>query len=101
MLFRSIGSSGTYERFFESDGVRYHHILDPGTGYPVKTDLAGVTIVSDMSVDGEGFSTYCILLGSDAAKDFLEEKNIQAVLVKEDGTVITTAGVLFTEVGGE
>ena len=96
---KSIGSSGTYERFFELDGVRYHHILDPGTGYPVRTDLAGVTIVSDVSVDGEGFSTFCILLGSEKAKDFLEKNNIQAVLVKEDGTVITTAGVLFTATG--
>jgi thiamine biosynthesis lipoprotein len=95
---KSVGSSGTYERYFEVDGVRYHHILDPETGYPAGTDLAGVTVVTDLSVDGEGCSTYCILLGAERAQAFLEENHIQAVLVKEDGSVITTSDILYTPV---
>ncbi|MDR0851999.1 MAG: FAD:protein FMN transferase [Clostridiales Family XIII bacterium] len=90
---KSIGTSGTYERYFMQNGVRYHHILDPVTGFPAETDLAGVTVVTDLSVDGEGFTTTCILLGSVAAQQFLEENHIQAVLLKEDGTVITTGDI--------
>jgi thiamine biosynthesis lipoprotein len=90
---KSIGTSGTYERYFMQDGVRYHHILDPKTGFPAETDLAGVTVVTDLSVDGEGFTTTCILLGSEGAQKFLEANHIPAVLVKTDGAVITTGGI--------
>ena len=93
---KSIGTSGTYERYFEQDGIRYHHILDTKTGYPASSDLAGVTVITDESVDGEGYTTICILLGSEAAVGFLEENNIDAVLVKEDGTILTTGLIKFT-----
>jgi thiamine biosynthesis lipoprotein len=92
---KSVGTSGTYERFFIQDGVRYHHILDPQTGFPAQTDLAGVTVVTEKSVDGEGITTMCILFGSEKARQYLEENNIPAVLVKDDGTVITTGGVKY------
>lgn len=93
---KSIGTSGVYERYLTYEGERYHHILDPQTGFPVETDLAGVTAVTDMSIDGEGVTTTCILMGSKGAQTFLEENGIQAVLVKNDGTIITTAGAEFT-----
>lgn len=53
----SIVTSGIYERFLEQDGHRYHHILDPLTGFPLITDLASVTVVSARSIDGEIFSS--------------------------------------------
>src|SRR5699024_5039639 len=49
----SVVSSGDYERYFEKDGIIFHHILDPDTGYPVNNDLDQVTIISDRSVDGD------------------------------------------------
>ncbi len=60
---QSVVSSGNYERYFEKDGVIYHHILDPKTGYPYQNDLLEVTIVSDLSTDGDALSTICYALG--------------------------------------
>lgn len=53
----SVVSSGVYERHFIQDGVNYHHILDPRTGYPYENGLIQVTIISKESVDGDGLST--------------------------------------------
>lgn len=48
----SVVSSGVYERHFEENGVNYHHLLNPKTGYPYQNGLVAVTIVSPRSVDG-------------------------------------------------
>ena len=50
-------TSGTYERCFTRNGRAYHHILDPKTGLPVQTDLAGATVIARTSLDAEGYST--------------------------------------------
>lgn len=59
----SVVSSGVYERYFTLDGISYHHILNPETGYPYKNGLISVTIISKESVDGDGLSTSCFALG--------------------------------------
>ncbi|MDD3277449.1 MAG: FAD:protein FMN transferase [Lachnospiraceae bacterium] len=69
---QSVVSSGIYEREFELDGVQYYHILDPHTGYPVQTDLAQATIVSDSSLLGDAYSTTCVLLGHEKAKSLTD-----------------------------
>ncbi len=69
----SVVSAGIYERYFEFDEKQYYHILDPRTGYPVKTDLNQVTIVCDESALGDVLSTSCLLLGEERAKAFLED----------------------------
>ena len=57
-------TSGVYERSFTTaDGRFCHHILDPRTGRPAATDVAGVTVVADRSLDAEGFSTTLLALG--------------------------------------
>lgn len=82
-------TSGTYERHFEKDGVTYHHILSPITGYPVDTDVAGVTVVTKKSVDAEGFSTTLLALGLERGKAFVQSRpEIRAAhFVKPDGQV--------------
>ncbi|MCR5650153.1 MAG: FAD:protein FMN transferase [Lachnospiraceae bacterium] len=69
-------TSGVYERFFEAEGRKYHHIIDPGTGYPVQTDLLSVTVVADKgkSADCDALATICILKGRDEGKRLLQER---------------------------
>ncbi len=68
---QAVISSGIYERYFEQGGKRYHHVLDPDTGYPVETDLEGVTIVCETGLMGDLLSTCCLLLGQDGAEDLI------------------------------
>ena len=86
----SIVSSGIYERKFERDGVTYHHILDPGTGKPVLTDVVSVTILADSAVTGEGLSTIILLIGSDRAQEIFNSVSgfTGALLVLENGDVL-------------
>lgn len=55
----SVVSSGIYERYYRVNGKLYHHILDTSTGYPVENHLYQVTIISDISMDGDALSTTC------------------------------------------
>ena len=87
-------TSGIYERGFEENGVRYHHIIDPKTGKPAESGLVSVTVVC-----GDALSTACFVLGeagSLALRDTLAaEKNlcIELILVTDDGHVRYTAGL--------
>lgn len=90
----SVVSSGIYERYFEVDGKLYYHVLDPETGYPVETDLAQVTILSEESLEGDALSTSCLILGYEKGRQLIEDTSgVEAVFVKKDGTVETTGGV--------
>ena len=55
-------TSGTYERFLEINGKKYHHIIDPKTGYPVQTHVAGVTLFTRDSVQAENVNDYFLLV---------------------------------------
>ncbi len=68
---KSIVTSGSYERFFVQDGVTYHHILNPSTGYPVDNTLISVTIISDLSVMGDILSTTTFALGLDEGRQLI------------------------------
>jgi thiamine biosynthesis lipoprotein len=86
-------TSGNYERGFELDGVRYHHILEPATGWPVQNSLASVTILGDSSAMGDGLSTAAFVLGEEKGLALIESmKDTEAVFILKDRTVITTSG---------
>ena len=94
----SVVSSGIYERYFEADGELYYHVLDPKTGYPVETDLAQVTVLSDSSLEGDALSTSCLILGYEKGRKMIEDSSgVEAVFVMKDGTVEKTGGVELKE----
>jgi thiamine biosynthesis lipoprotein len=89
----SVVSSGIYERFFESDGVRYHHILSTTDGSPVRNGLAAVTILSEKSVDGDALSTSAFALGLEEGLKLIGRLDgVDGAFVTLDGKVIMTSG---------
>lgn len=90
---KSVVTSGTYERYFERDGVRYHHILDPYTGVPADTGVLSVTILSDTSLAGDALSTTCLLLGQEKGLALIESlEGVEAMFIMEDGTRLFSSG---------
>ena len=94
----SISTSGDYEKYVIEDGVRYHHILDPKTGFPADSGLISVTIVCDEGWLSDGLSTACFVLGYEGSLPLLETYQAEAVFVTEDKEVIVTDGLkdMFT-----
>ena len=86
-------TSGIYERGFDLDGVRYHHLLEPATGWPAQNGLASVTILTDSSARADGLSTAAFVLGEEKGLALIESlKNTEAVFIRRDRTVVTTSG---------
>ena len=88
-----VSTSGDYEKYFEEDGKRYHHILDPYTGYPADKGLISVTIVGKKGATCDGLSTACFVLGKDKALKLLENYDAEAVFVDSDKNVYVTEGL--------
>ena len=83
---QSVVTSGIYERCFEENGVLYHHLLDPGTGYPCDNELASVTILSDHSVDGDALSTSCFLMGMEQGMELIDSlPDVYAIFITREG----------------
>lgn len=83
-------TSGIYERCFTApDGAFCHHILSPRTGMPVVTDVAGVTVICEKSIDAEGFSTTLLALGAERGRALVQRhpEILQAFFVTPDGTI--------------
>ncbi|WP_122097383.1 FAD:protein FMN transferase [Rahnella sp. Larv3_ips] len=94
---KSVVTSGIYERYFESEGQRYHHILDLKTGYPLDNELLSVTVISDDSIDGDIYTT--LLYGMGVEKSLACLKNIpqiEAIFVTKDQQVIFSSQRQFT-----
>lgn len=90
----SVVSSGVYERHFEKDGINYHHILNPETGYPYENGLTAVTILSRQSVDGDGLSTTCFSLGLEKGMELIDSlDNAWAVFITDDGELHYSEGM--------
>lgn len=88
-----ISTSGDYERYVEVDGVRYHHILDPGTGAPAVSDVRGVTILLRDGLLGDGLSTACYVLGPEKGMALAERYGAEALFVMADGKIEMSDGM--------
>lgn len=94
---KTVVTSGTYERYMMVDGVKYHHILDPETGWPIDNDVLSVTIIAEKgcAVDADGLSTTCLALGVEKGLQLIEsltEPAVEAVFVDGQGHIYTTSG---------
>ena len=86
-------TSGIYERGFDLDGVRYHHILDPNTGWPVQNELASVTIFSDSSMWGDALATSAFALGTEKGLELIESLDgVEALFIARDRTAFYSSG---------
>jgi len=89
----AISTSGDYERFFEENGVRYHHIIDPHTGHSA-SKVRSATIIGPYATRTDGLSKTAFVLGpEEAMKIYNRIADIDAIIVKLDGTVIHSKGL--------
>jgi len=94
---KTIVTSGVYERFFEENDRRYHHLFDPSQGYPAQTGLLSVTIITGVSMDADALSTAVFVLGYVKGLSLLRMlPDTEAIFVFEDKSIRTTSGVNFT-----
>lgn len=89
----SLVTSGVYERGFDLDGVRYHHILDPHTGYPIQNGVLSVSILAKSSLLADALSTACFALGVEAGLALAASYGAEAFFVLEDGNTTYTEGM--------
>ena len=96
----AVVTSGGYQRYFDQDGKRYIHILDPATGRPVDNGLLSVTVVTEDGARADALSTALFVLGEKGALEYCAaHEDVELVLVTEDGRVVVTEGLAegFTE----
>ena len=88
-----LSTSGDYEKYFIEDGVRYHHIMDPSTGYPAKSGVTGVTVVCDTGLEADALSTACFVLGVEKGAELLKTYGADGLFVDENHHVYLTEGM--------
>lgn len=93
---QAMGTSGGYQRYFERDGVRYWHIIDPATAAPARSGLLSVTVVSPSGLACDGLSTALFVMGLERGTQFWRnhpELEFEALFILEDGSLALTSGL--------
>jgi Membrane-associated lipoprotein involved in thiamine biosynthesis len=91
---KTVVTSGIYERYLEQNGKKYHHILNPFTGYPMDNTLASVTIITDTSIDADAMTKNIFYKGIDKGFEYVKTlKGIEAIFVTKDKKVYITEGL--------
>jgi FAD:protein FMN transferase len=88
----TVATSGDYEQYFELDGIRYHHILDPKTGYPSK-GLQSVTIINKSNAYADAFATAVFVMGKEKGLKLIETlDDTEAMIIDEQGKIFYSSG---------
>lgn len=94
---QSLVTSGIYERNLKVGDEVFHHLFNPKTGYPFDNEIAGVTIISNQSIDGDALSTVIFSKGVKEGMDYINQlKNIDAIFVTVDDKIYLSSGVKDT-----
>lgn len=88
-----IATTGGYERYFEQDGKKYIHVLDPKTGYPVESDLAAVTVISEDGLLADYLSTTLFAAGKQALLENIENEKFDVIAVDTERNVYCSEGI--------
>jgi len=87
----SIVTSGTNERFFVHGGRRYHHVIDPRTGWPSQTGLLSATVIARDALVADVLATAILVAGAQSGVSWVRSLGLEAILIFEDGGVVSTA----------
>lgn len=92
---KAVITSGGYQRYFEKDGKKYHHIINPKTGYPAESGLKSVTVISNDDTLADGLSTALFVMGLDKAKELYQNSNklFDCVLITDDNRIYITDNI--------
>ena len=92
---QAVITSGGYQRYFQEDGVTYHHIIDPRTGYPADSGIISATIVSADGTLADALSTALFIMGPEEAETFWQahQDRFDAILMTDSGQILVTAGL--------
>ena len=91
---KCVVTSGIYERYIESYGKIYHHILDPKTGYGAENELASVTVIGEKALDCDALSTVCMLLGTESGMDIINNTaDTEAVFIDRENNITLSSGL--------
>ena len=89
-----VATSGNYERYFEQDGKRYCHIINPKTGVTVENGTVSVTVISDSGIKSDALSTALFVMGIDKAQEYWKSsKDFDFILLDNSDTLYVTEGI--------
>ena len=80
-----VNTSGDYRNYFEEDGVRFSHTLDPETGAPIAHNLAAVTVIDRSAMAADGVGTLLMVLGKDEGMEYVKQHGIAALFITREG----------------
>ncbi len=82
---RALATSGNYRKFYEKDGIKYSHTINPATGYPVMSNLLSATVIADDCITADAYATAFMVMGLDKSIEFLKKNRfLDAYLIYSD-----------------